>query len=140
MEFAFPGPLRDSLVSAVLNGQKTATSSLQREYESDGIPLPVWGQRSLVVDSSNRPVAVVETTGVSVVRLGDVDESHAADEGEGFSSVAEWRVGHETFWHSDEARQAIGDSTFTVNDDTPVVLQRFRIVKRLNDAMSDPFP
>jgi uncharacterized protein YhfF len=132
MEFAFPGALRDSLVSAVLGGQKTSTSSLQREYELDGMPLPVPGQQSLVVDSSNRPVAVVETTSVSVVRLGDVDDSHAADEGEGFRSVAEWRVGHETFWHGDEVREALGDSTFTVDDDAPVVLERFRVVERLD--------
>jgi uncharacterized protein YhfF len=86
----------------------------------------------VVVDSSNRPVAVIETTCVRVVRLGDVDISHATDEGEGFSSVAEWRAAHERFWHCDEMRQALGDPAFTVNDDTPVVLERFRVIERLD--------
>ena len=131
-EFALPGPLRDALVQAVVGGQKVSTTSLRREYELDGSPLPVPGQRSVVVDSSNRPVAVIETTCVTVVRLGDVDVSHATDEGEGFSSVAEWRAGHERFWHCDEMRQALGDPTFTVNDDTPVVLERFRVIERLD--------
>jgi uncharacterized protein YhfF len=132
-EFAFPGPQRDALVSAVLSGHKVATTSLLLEYELDGEPLPVPGQHSIVVDSSNRrPVAVIESTSVSVVRLGDVDALHAADEGEGFSSVAEWRAGHEEFWHSDEVRQALGDPRFRVNDDTPVVLERFRVVDRLD--------
>jgi uncharacterized protein YhfF len=54
MEFAFPGPLRDDLVSAVLAGQKVSTTSLRREYELERNPLPEPGQRSVVVDSENR--------------------------------------------------------------------------------------
>jgi uncharacterized protein YhfF len=138
MEFAFPGPLRDELVAAVLGGLKRSTSSLQREYELEGRPLPVTGQRSVVVDSLNRPVAVVETTSVNVVRLGDVDLSHAVDEGEGFNSVAEWRAGHERFWDCDEMRRELGDPSFTVNEDTPVVLERFHLIERLNDTPADP--
>ena len=133
MEFAFPGPLRDDLVSAVLAGQKVPTTSLRREYELERNPLPEPGQRSVVVDSENRPVAVIEITSVKVVRLGDVDVRHAIDEGEGYTSVAEWRAGHEGFWHSDEIRQELGDPTFTVNDNTRVVLERFRVIERLND-------
>jgi uncharacterized protein YhfF len=141
-EFAFPGPLRDALVNAVLGGQKVSTTSLWREYELDGSPLPEPGERSVVIDSNNRPVAVIETTAATVVPLGDVDVSHAIDEGEGFRSVAEWRAGHERFWHSDEMRQALGDPTFTVNDDTPVVLERFRVIERLdgNPVTSDNGP
>ena len=60
-EFAFPGPQRDASVSAVRSGQEVATTSLLLEYELDGEPLPVPAQHSIVVDSSNRPVAVIET-------------------------------------------------------------------------------
>jgi uncharacterized protein YhfF len=132
-EFAFPGSLRDDLVSAVLAGHKVSTTSLRREYELDGSPLPEPGQRSVVVDSENRPVAVIEATSVKVVRLGDVDVSHVIDEGEGYTSVADWRAGHEVFWHSDEVRRELGDPAFTVNDGTPVVLERFRVIDRIND-------
>jgi uncharacterized protein YhfF len=132
-EFAFPGPLRDDLVSAVLAGHKVSTTSLRREYELEGSPLPEPGRRSVVVDSENRPVGVIETTSVKVVRLGDVDVSHAIDEGEGYTSVAEWRAGHEVFWHSDEVRRELGDPTFAVDDNTPVVLERFRVIERLSD-------
>jgi len=31
-EFAFPGPLRDKLVAAVLGGTKTATTGLLQDY------------------------------------------------------------------------------------------------------------
>lgn len=80
-----------------------------------------------MVDSGGRPVAVIETTAVRVMRLGDVDLDHALGEGEGYASVAEWRASHERFWHSDEMRQALGDPAFTVNDDTLVVAQEFRL-------------
>jgi uncharacterized protein YhfF len=139
-EFAIPGPLRDALVSAVLGGQKIATTSLLREYDLDGTPLPVPGRQSVVVDSDNRPVAVIEITSVAVVPLSDVGVEHAVDEGEGFSTVAEWRAAHEKFWHGDEMRQALGDPTFTIDDNTPVVLERFRVVERVDDGSTDPVP
>ena len=39
-EFAFPGPLRDKLVAAILDGSKTATTGLLIDYEHEGEPLP----------------------------------------------------------------------------------------------------
>jgi uncharacterized protein YhfF len=128
-EFAFPGPLRDRLVAAILAGEKTTTTGLVAEYEHANDPLPVPGLREVVADSAGRPVAVIETTTVRVVRLADVDLGHALGEGEGFASVAEWRAGHERFWHSAEMRQALGDPAFTVGDDTLVVASEFRLVE-----------
>ena len=127
-EFAFPGPLRDRLVALVLDGTKTTTTGLLQDYELEDEPLPAVGDRSAVVDSAGRRVAVVEVTDVRVVRLGDVDLRHARDEGEGDESVAEWRATHERFWHSPEYRAALGDPNFTVDDDTMAVLERFRLV------------
>ncbi|MCZ9352029.1 ASCH domain-containing protein [Streptomyces mutabilis] len=130
-EFAFPGPLRDQLVAAILDGSKTSTTGLAAEYERDGEPLPEAGQRSVVVDSDDRPVAVIEVTGVRVVPLARVGLAHAVDEGEGYTSVAEWRAGHERFWHSAEMRAAPDDPGFAVDDETQAVLERFRLVADL---------
>ena len=127
-EFAFPGPLRDQLVAAILAGTKTTTTGLLADYQHEGDPLPVPGGRQAVVDSAGQPVAVIETTAVRVLRLGDVDLAHALGEGEGYSSVAGWRAGHERFWHSAEVRDALGDPGFTVDDGTLVVAQAFRLV------------
>ncbi|GAA5215241.1 ASCH domain-containing protein [Streptomyces thinghirensis] len=134
IEFAFPGPLRDRLVAAILDGSKTSTTGLVVDYEHDGDPLPEVGARGVVVDSGDRPVAVVEVTDVRVVPLAQVDLAHAVDEGEGYTSVAEWRAGHERFWHSEEMRSALEDPEFTVTDDTPAVLERFRLVTALRPA------
>lgn len=129
-EFAFPGPLRDQLVAAILGGEKTTTTGLLVGYERDGEPLPHPGLRQAVVDSAGHRVAVIETNAVRVVRFGDIDLAHAIGEGEGYSSVAAWRAGHELFWHSAEARSELGDPVFTVDDDTLVVAQTFSLVER----------
>ena len=127
-EFAFPGPLRDRLVDAILSGAKTSTSGLMAAYEREGEPLPEVGHRAAVVDSAGRRVAVIEVTEVRVIRLAGVDLRHALDEGEGYQSVRQWRSGHEEFWHSAEVRAEMGDPDFAVNDDTLVVAERFRLV------------
>jgi uncharacterized protein YhfF len=136
-EFAFPGPLRDRLVAAILSGAKTSTASLAVEYVApagdDPAPLPAVGDRSAVVDSAGRRVAAIEVTDVRVVRLADVDLAHARDEGEGYATVAEWRAGHERFWHSAEMRAELGDPAFTVDDDTLVVAERFRLLDGVED-------
>lgn len=129
--FAFPGPLRDALVTAVLDGTKTTTTGLVQDFALDGDPLPAAGDRAAVVDSAGRRVAVIELTRVDVRRLGDVDVTHARDEGEGHDTVAAWRAGHEDFWHGEHYRGWLGDPEYTVDDDTPAVLQRFRVVERL---------
>lgn len=128
-EFAFPGQLRDQLVAAILRGAKTTTSALLAGY-GPAEPLPRPGLRQAVVDSSGHRVAVIETTAVRVIRLADIDLAHALGEGEGYRSVAEWRAGHERFWHSAEVRSELGGPEFTVNDDTLVVAQTFSLLER----------
>ena len=130
-EFAFPGPLRDQLVAAILSGAKTSTTGLEIEYERELEPLPMIGDRSVLVDSADQPVAIIETTEVRVVRIGDIDLAHAVDEGEGYESVADWRAGHERFWHGDEYRDYMGDPEFTIDDDTRAVVERFKVVERI---------
>ncbi|MFC1421231.1 ASCH domain-containing protein [Streptacidiphilus cavernicola] len=133
-EFAFPGPLRDRLVAAILDGSKTSTTGLVVDYEHEGEALPEVGDRSVVIDSQDRPVAVIEVTGVRVVPLAQVDLAHVVDEGEGHAGVAEWRAGHERFWHSEEMRAALAEPDFTVDDTTLTVLERFRLVTDLRHA------
>lgn len=133
-EFGFPGPLRDQLVAAILSGSKTSTTGLVVDYEHEGEPLPEVGSRSVVIDSDDRPVAVIEVTEVRVVPLAQVDLAHVVDEGEGDTSVAQWRAGHERFWHSEEMRAALENPEFNVDDTTLTVLERFRLITDLRPA------
>jgi uncharacterized protein YhfF len=107
--------LRRELVEAVLRGDKTATAGLHGEDV-----LAKVGERWLLLDYDDKPVAVVETTEVRVVRAGDDDLEFARDEGEGFESVADWRAAHERFW-----------SDRQITDDTLIVAARFRLVEQL---------
>jgi uncharacterized protein YhfF len=59
----------------------------------------------------------VEVTEVSVLPLSRVDLQFAIDEGEGFTSLAEWREAHLRFWAPRE-----------VNDSTLVICERFRLL------------
>jgi uncharacterized protein YhfF len=128
VEFAFPGPLRDQLVAAILEGAKTTTTGLLDDYERDGEPLSRPGDREVVIDSAGAPVTLIEVVAVRVIRVGDVDLAHAVGEGEGYATVAEWRAGHEAFWHSAEMRAYVGDPAFTVDDDTLAVAIEFRVL------------
>lgn len=137
--FDVPGPLRDKLTALALAGTKTTTASLLVDFEIEGVDLPVVGQRDLLVDSADRPVAIVETVDCRFVRLADVDNRHAVDEGEGYATAAEFRAAHEDYWNEyiDKLRTDLGDPAFALTDDTMVVLERFRIVERLDPDVTD---
>ena len=124
-------PERDRLVRLILEGTKTATAALLIDYIECGDPLPEIGDRSVLVDSDGRGVAVLTTIDVSVVRLADVTDQHAIDEGEGDTTAEQWRSTHETFWNSDEYRAEFSDPTFPLDDDTLVVLERFTVTERI---------
>ena len=120
-EFGFARtPLRRRLVELILSGEKTATAGLVLDYEAEGEELPTVGERFVVLDFDDEPVAVIETTDVGVVRAADVDEQFARDEGEGFESVADWREAHERFFEA-----------YPFDDDTQVVCERFNLVRTL---------
>ncbi len=123
--------MRDRLVASVLAGDKVATSSLLVEYETGGEALPRSGERSVLVNSSNAAVALVEVTAAEVIRLGDADLQLASDEGEGYGSVREWRDAHEAFWRSEVLPGLPGSERLQIDDDTRIVVERFRVVTRI---------
>lgn len=72
----------DSGARLILSGQKTATSSLLWEYEDSGKVLPDIGALSVVEDGGRKPVCVVETTWIEVMKFCDIDEKFAIEYGE----------------------------------------------------------
>src|SRR5262245_29178396 len=138
--FGSPGPLRDKLTAFALAGRKTATASLVADYELDGDVMPSPGDRQVLVDSREQPIAFVESVSADVVRLADVDDQYAIDEGEGYANATEFRVAHEDYWNGyiDQIREGLGDPSFALTDDTPIVAERFRVVEIIDPAGS-PF-
>ncbi len=134
--FANPGSdLRRELVDLVLAGTKTATAGLMVEMDLDGETVPFRGMREAVIDADGRFVGEVETTECQVLRMADVDDSFARDEGEGFADAADWRAAHEGYFGSylAELRARLGDPEWALGDDTLIVCQRFRLVERYPD-------
>lgn len=131
--FGDPGSeLRRELVDLVLAGTKTATAGLLVEYQLDGETVPMPGMREAVIGADGRFVGVIETTECRTLRMADVDDAFARDEGEGFADAAEWRTAHERYFTSylEDLREGLGDPGWTLDDDTLVVCQRFRLVER----------
>ncbi|MDO5629528.1 MAG: ASCH domain-containing protein [Mobilicoccus sp.] len=118
----------DALLDLVLAGRKTATASALWDYEASGEPVPQRGQLSIVLDGQGRPAALIVTTAVRVVPFDEVDEEHAAAEGEGDGSLAAWRRAHERFF----SEHADHDRGFA--PDMPVVLEAFRVLHRAAGA------
>jgi uncharacterized protein YhfF/N-acetylglutamate synthase-like GNAT family acetyltransferase len=128
--FASPGRVRDELTGLALGGGKVVTTSLLADYEIDGDAVEQPGDLATLIDSAERPVAIVENVIARVQRLADVSDEDAIDEGEGYANAAEFRATHERFWNEtiEEVRTGMGDPSYAIDDDTIVVVQRFRIV------------
>jgi uncharacterized protein YhfF len=129
-ELGDPGPMRDRLVASVLRGEKTATTSPEVFYVIDRMPLPRAGVRSILVGSSGEPLGEIELLDVAVVALAQVSDDVALAEGEGFRDALEWRIAHEHYWEgfADAVREHLRDPHWALVDDTPIVVERFRLI------------
>src|SRR3954447_19411790 len=92
LELAFPGPMRDRGVAAILNGSKTALTGLLEIYEHAGEAVPQAGQQFSVLDSEGRPAVTIELTEVRVVPIKEIDDDFALAEGRGYRDAVEWRA------------------------------------------------
>ena len=141
-ELGDPGPMRDRLVASVLRGEKTATTSLEVFYTIGGMRLPRPGDRSTLVGSAGQALGLVEVTDTAMLRVGDVGDDVACAEGEGFRDAAAWRRAHELYWSGfvGEIRSRLGDESWVLDDDTPVVVEWFRLVDPGGDAPGPGIP
>ena len=109
----------------ILSGEKTATSSLLWEHESNGEPLPSVGSLSVVEDGERRPVCVVRTTWVEVIPFGEVDASFARDYSETDGTLENW---YEVF--GDYYANMCESMGRNLSEDTPLVCERFQVIFR----------
>lgn len=129
-EFAYPGPVRDVLVASILEGRKTSTACLHREFEILDEEAPKAGDLRMLIDSHEHDLAILRYTSIETKCFIDVDDRHAMDEGEGYTDAAGWRTVHADFWNSPEYRDEFGEN-FTIDDDTLVTLERFEVARLL---------
>jgi uncharacterized protein YhfF len=116
MEMGTPGAMRAELTKLVLDGRKTATTGLLDDYREEAEGLEYPGEKLALLDDGGEMVGVLTISHVEVRSFGDVAWEHAKAEGEGDSSIEEWREGHVRYW---------GRLGKQVDDETPVVCLRF---------------
>lgn len=88
----------DNLANLVAIGDKTATSSAYPLYELENEPLPTIGCYSIILDSKDNAICIIQTKKVTVVPFNKVSEEHAYKEGEGDKSLSFWKKVHEKFF------------------------------------------
>ena len=117
------GCAQDKLAKLTLQGTKTATASSYPVYKAENEPVPAVGDYSIILDSQNQAVCIIQTTQIDIVPFYQVDEEQAYLEGEGDRTLTYWREVHRTFFESE--MQSIHQK-FT--EDMLVVCERFKIV------------
>lgn len=129
LTFGEPGPVRDLLVGAILDGSKTGSSNLRVLYELWQQPIPAPGDRYALVDSSNQRVAVIAFDAVSETTVPEVTADVAAHES---ATVEQWRQIHRDFWGGfvGDIRTHLGDPAWDLCDAEPVVSTVFRVEER----------
>lgn len=117
------GCAQDKLAQLTLQGTKTATASSYPVYKAENEPVPAVGDYSIILDSQNQAVCIIQTTQIDIVPFYQVDEEQAYLEGGGDRTLTYWREVHRTFFESE--MQSIHQE-FT--EDMLVVCERFKIV------------
>lgn len=115
--------LKQELLDLVLDGKKRAATSLVKESEIDGWPLPKVGQYNIILDGSSEPAAVVRTVSVRRCRFSEVDEEHAYWEGEDERTLEAYIREHTKYYS--RRNKALG---FEFTPDMEVALERFELV------------
>ncbi len=108
------GDKPDELLQLVLRGEKTATSCIYRDGNTNQA-----GDISIILDSAGNAQAIIEDTRVSIVPFNKVDDDFARKEGEGDKTLATWRKIHKVFWKD-------------IKPDTLLECEEFRLLYKQN--------
>ena len=85
----------DKLIELVLEGKKTATSSL---YNFDKIP--VIGEKSIIHFDNEKDACIVKIIDYKIIKFNEMTEELAKLEGEGDLSLDYWKKVHLNFFKS----------------------------------------
>ena len=113
----------DVLANLVVTGEKTATASAYPLYEVEDEPLPSAGEYSVILDSKDNAVCVIQTTKVYVIPFNEVTEEQAFKEGEGDKSLEYWREVHKKFF-----TECMEEAGLKFSSDMKVVCEEFVVV------------
>ncbi|MDR0846711.1 MAG: ASCH domain-containing protein [Lactobacillales bacterium] len=108
----------------VLEGKKTATSSLEILYKYDEVPEPYVGSYYVTLDDELNPVAITQTTEVRKYKFKDATPEIGLLEGEGDLTLSYWRRAHKNIFR----KWLKEDYDYKFHDDLVVVTEIFKVV------------
>jgi two-component sensor histidine kinase len=118
LEFGHEGDegLGEQGIQAVVEGRRTATVSLAREWDLEG-GAPVAGQRLPVLDHTGRRRATVEVQQVDAIRFDELPEEDA--------------IGRQEFYDgcADEIALLLDQPGWRLTGSEPMIVLRFRVVE-----------
>ncbi|EOP31365.1 MULTISPECIES: ASCH domain-containing protein [Bacillus] len=117
------------LAQLVIDGIKTATCSCHTFYELENEPLPTTNDYSIILNSQDKPVAIIKTIEVTVTPMNEVSEEFAIAEGEGDCTYNYWRDTHVRFFTKE-----LNEFGFTFSEDMLLVCERFELIDVKNTA------
>ncbi len=121
----YMGPTRqiaDELLSLILSGKKTATTSCLPSYRAAGEPIPKAGSLSVITDWEGNPGCVIENTNVTVLPFCEMTFDVCKREGED-GDLASWQATHFAIFAQEG--EELG---YTFTQDTPIVFEDFKVI------------
>jgi len=115
--------LADRIAALVVAGEKTTTSQLESERARSTDPVEKIGDKSIVLDSKQRPVCIIEVTDIFIRPFDQVDAEFVYQYGEGSRSMDFW---NKNMWEYYEAECAALGLQATRN--MPMVCQVFKVI------------
>lgn len=115
--------LGNELLELVLEGKKTACTTLVKEMEVEGYPEPTVGEYNILLDGAGKPRAIIKTVSLRRLKFSEVDEEHAYREGEDERTLEAYRREHTGYYT--RRGNALG---FKFDEDMEVILERFELV------------
>ena len=131
IEFGYEGDdgAGERQIAQIVEGAKTVSVSLAREWDLDGGP-PRIGQQLPIIDHHGARRCTVEVTRVAVLPFGQIDGAAVSAESAGTATLEEWMESHRAFYEGcrDEVALLLGEPGWRLTDAEPMVLTSFRLV------------
>lgn len=124
-QFGDSPEMANELGQLVLVGTKTATCSALWEWEAEDSPLPTVGLKTIVLDGSETPFCIIETTEVNICPFDQIDAQFAYDEGEDDRTLESWQREHWKYFS-----QALPKISKEPTHKMLLVCERFQLVYR----------
>ncbi len=115
----------DHLANLVVTNQKTATSSLAIMYELEQEQIPQINEHYIILDSYEKPVAIIRNIEIRQFKFKDVTPEIAELEGEG--TLEKWIEDHKLFFTNE-----LKHKNMQFNDNHQIVTEVFEVVQIIN--------